>query len=294
MTVSPLRPDEADAARAVWNRAAPHDAVSPALFHEKVWGEPVGTALAARDRGAVVGLAVGVLWPVPGEVRGSVRLLAVAPEARRRGVATALVRRLAGTLRQQGATSLRLAEAAPNYLTPGVDERYASGRAFAAASGFRETGRSVNLGVDLAAQDWQTGPDEARLAGVGIAVRRASAADRAPLAAVLAAHWPAWEPEVDLALGRGTLHLAAQGGRAVGFAAHGATNAEAGWFGPMGTVPETRGLGVGAVLLRRCLADLRGRGLGHATVAWAAALPFYERVAGATVERAFRRFERAL
>ncbi len=62
----------------------------------------------------------------------------------------------------------------------------------------------------------------------------------------------------------------------------------------MGTDPAARGLGVGAVLLRRCLRDLRQRGLGRATIAWAAALPFYERACGATVERRFRRVEKAL
>ena len=293
MTVAPLERGEARAARAAWNRGAPHDAVSPALFDEKVWGAPAGLALAARQSGVIVGLAVGVLWPVPGAVRGSVRLLAVVPEARRRSVATALVEALAGPLAAGGATVLRLAEAAPNYLTPGVDARYGSGRAFAAARGFQDIGESVNLAVDLD-QDWSTGADERRLAALGVTVRRADGGDRPLLGALLDAEWPAWHPEAQVALGLGTLHLAVRDGRALAFAAHSATNAEAGWFGPMGTAPDARGLGLGAVLLRRCLADLRAAGHARATIAWAAALPFYAEVAGATVSRRFRRFERAL
>ena len=293
MTVGPLDRSDAPAALAAWNRSAPHDPLSASLFDEKVWGDPAGLALAARQSGEVVGLAVGVLWPVPDALRGSVRLLAVVPEARRQGVATALVDALAEQLAADGAAVLRLAEAAPNYLTPGVDERYASGRAFAAARGFREIGESVNLGVDLA-QDWSTEADEARLARAGVAVRRAGDGDRDRLGRLLDAHWPAWHPEADRALAAGSLHLAARDGRALAFAAHGATNAEAGWFGPMGTAPDARGLGLGAVLLRRCLSDLAARGHGRATIAWAAALPFYARAAGATVDRRFRRFERPL
>ena len=293
MTVGPLERRETEEARAAWNRSAPHDPLSPALFDEKVWGAPAGLALAARQSGRLVGLAVGVLWPVPGAVRGSARLLAVVPEARRRGVATALLDALAEHLAEQGATALRLAEAAPNYLTPGVDVRYDSGRAFAAARGFRELGEAVNLGVDLA-QDWSTDADQARLVDAGVTVHRAADGDRQRLARFLAEHWPAWQAEADLALEASALHLAVRDGEVLGFAAHSATNAEAGWFGPMGTAPAARGLGVGAVLLRRCLADLRAAGHARATIAWAAALPFYARTVGAAVERRFRRFERPL
>ena len=304
MTLRPLRESDAEAARAVWNRAAPLDPLSPALFHEKVWGEPVGAALAAVEGGAVVGLGVGVLWPVADETRGSVRLLAVAPEVRRGGVGSALLAALEDDLVGRGATSLRIGEAAPNYLTPGIDVRYDAGLAFAAARGYETTGEAVNLGVDLArdpwagrgGEPWQTDADEARLAGLGVEVRRATAADRPALGRLLDANWPAWHAEADRALAAAPppLWLALQGGAVLGFAAYDANNVGTGWFGPMGTDPAARGLGVGAVLLRRCLADLARAGRGRATIAWAAALPFYERACGASVARRFRRVERGV
>lgn len=294
VSLRPLQPADAEAARALWNRSAEHDPLSPALFTEKMDGALI--ALVATEADGLVGLGVGVLWPTPGALRGSVRLLAVAPEHRRRGIGSALLGVLEDCLGEAGATAVRLAEAAPNYLTPGVDVRYESGLAFAAARGYREIGEAVNLGVDLAADDWDTSDDEARLGAAGVAVRRATEADRPALGRLLDAHWPAWRPEADCAFLRDpvSLHLALRDGEALGFAAADTNNVGTGWFGPMGTAPEARGLGVGAVLCRRCLADLRAQGLRRATIAWAAALPFYARAAGAEVERRFRRFEKPL
>ncbi len=296
MTVRPIRTGEAEAARALWNRSAEHDPLSPALFHENVWGEPVGTALVAEDGGQIVGLGVGVLWPTADEVRGSVRMLAVAPERRRRGVGTALLDALADSLRQQGAVVLRIGEAAPNYLQPGIDVRYEAGLAFADATGFRETGEAVHLGVDLTSGDWDTAEAEARLAAAGAEARRASTADRDALGRLLDAHWPAWRAETDRALANTppTLHLVLRDGDVLGFAAYDANNVGTGWFGPMGTAPQARGLGVGGVVLRRCLRDIRAQGQEHATIAWAASLPFYEKAAGAVLSHRFRRVEKRL
>ncbi|MEM0963368.1 MAG: GNAT family N-acetyltransferase [Bacteroidota bacterium] len=296
MTLRPLRRDETDAAHALWQRSAPHDAVSLDLFHEKVWGEPAGVVLAAETDSRLVGLGVGVLWTVPAAVRGSLRLLAVAPEARRRGIGAALVDALADALRQRGATALRVAEAAPNYLTPGVDVRYAAAPEFLEALGFERLGESVNLGVDLASSDWHTGPEETSLAEAGVEIRRGHRADRDALGRLLDANWPGWRPEVGIALRREpiSLHVAVREGSVLGFSCHSTNNAELGWFGPMGTSPEARGLGIGAILLRRCLRDLRQQGHERATIAWAAALPFYERSCGATVARRFWRYERPL
>ena len=261
-----------------------------------MWGEPVPLALVAEDAGGAVGLGVGVLWPTAEALRGSVKMLAVTPERRREGVGTRLLAALGDDLRGRGATVLRVGEAAPNYLQPGIDLRYRAGLAFAEASGFREIGEAVHLGVDLASRDWGTAEAEARLAAAGAEARRARRRDRDALGRLLDAHWPAWRAETDRALTHSppTLHLALRGGDVLGFAAHGANNVGTGWFGPMGTDPAARGLGVGAVLLRRCLADLRDEGHERATIAWAASLPFYEKTAGATVSHRFRRVEKRI
>ncbi|MEM1116376.1 MAG: GNAT family N-acetyltransferase [Bacteroidota bacterium] len=290
----PSRPADAEAVLALWNRSAPHDPLAPALLAEKL--ADTEAVLVATVAGDLVGLGTGALWPTPGQVRGSVRLLAVDPAHRRRGVGTALLAEIEARLGAAGAEAVRLAECAPNYLTPGVDVRYDGGLAFATARGYTDLGEAVNLGVDLRADDWDTSADEARLGAEGVTVRRATEADRPALARLLAATWPTWQAETDRAYLRApvSMHLALRDGDVLGFAAHDTNNVGTGWFGPMGTAEAARGLGIGGVLCRRCLADSRAQGLDRATIAWAAALPFYKRVAGADVERRFRRFEKAL
>ncbi len=80
-------------------------------------------------------------------------------------------------------------------------------------------------------------------------------------------------------------------GKILAFAAWGARPQ---WFGPMGTAPEARGLGLGGVLLRRCLADQRDAGLSSAQIGWVGPLGFYARAVGARAQRVFWLYRRDL
>ena len=189
-----------------------------------------------------------------------------------------------------------------NYLVPGIDLRYTPGWLFVQKHGYATVGEAVNMTVDLAVDPhagpdgalWQTAADEERLEESGVEVRRATEADRGAVEALLEAHWPAWVPEVSASLGRQMLHVALRGGAVLGFSAADANNVGTGWFGPMGTAPEARGLGIGGVLCRRCLADLAAQGLATATIPWVAPVGFYAHHAGASVSRVFHRFEKTL
>jgi hypothetical protein len=61
----------------------------------------------------------------------------------------------------------------------------------------------------------------------------------------------------------------------------------------MGTGGELRKLGIGGVLLRRCLNDMRE--LGHvrtAQIGWVGPIPFYARTVDAYVERVYWMYRR--
>ena len=295
MTIRPLEARDAGALLALWNRSAPFDPLSPALLDEKLDGAEAGLALVAEAAGALVGFGLARLWPTPDVLRGTVAMLCVAPERRRAGIGGALLTRLEAALSDREATVVRIAEASPNYLTPGLDVRYTPGWLFVQKHGYRRVGEAVNMDVDLS-QSFDTADAERQLDAKGVAVRRAAEADREVVRAFLAEHWPAWIPEVETTFAQEpiSLWLAFRDGDLLGFSAYDANNVGTAWFGPMGTAEAARGLGIGGVLCRRCLADLRAKGHAHATIPWVAPVGFYAHYAGAHVSRVFHRFEKKL
>lgn len=294
----PLGRVSRDRLLATWNAAAAFDPLTPGLLAEKLDAEPPEAAaggVVAIVADAVAGWGFGVLREGPTGPRGVVKLLAVAPEFRRRGIGAALLEAVESRLVAANAAVIRFGESAPNYLVPGVDERCEPLVGLLDGRGYARIGTTVNLSVDLAADGFATEAEEAGLAAAGILVRRAVAADAASLSGLMAARWPSWAAEVNAALSRRppAVHVACTpDGAVIGFAAYDGNNVGTGWFGPMGTAPDWEGRGIGRVLLRRSLRDLRGQGLGRVVIPWVGPVAFYERHAGATVSRTFVRFEK--
>ncbi|GIH93341.1 GNAT family N-acetyltransferase [Planobispora siamensis] len=218
---------------------------------------------------------------------GHIDLLAVHPSVQGRGLGRALVGAAEEWLRAEGAAEARFAGNPPCYAWPGIDVRHTPAACLAESLGYERYHCAWNMTVDLGAADLSDGT--ARLTERGVTVHAAGPADRAAVAAFVAAHWSeAWAWEA--AQGTGC-HYAARDGEIIAFAAWGARPA---WFGPMGTAPAARGLGVGRVLLRRCLAEMRAAGLESAQISWVGPLGFYSRAAGARAERVFWLYRRDL
>jgi predicted N-acetyltransferase YhbS len=291
MRIRLLQREDCDAVLGTWNAAASYDPLTPALLQEKTWDDPdfePRLALVAEDGGRITGLGVGVQRDGR---RGFVKLLAVAPDCQRRGIGTRLLSALEIGLGDTGATTVRVLESAPNYVAPGVDTRYEAALGFFEAAGYARVGEACNLAVDLAALgDCVDEPSS------GFFVRRAAPGDRAALHSFLRRHWPSWRAETDRALANtpSTLHVALRGETVVGFAAFDANNLGTGWFGPMGVAPAERGTGLGRMLLRRCLDDMRAQGHDAATIAWVDNAGFYEHCAGAVPSRRFIRLEKKI
>ena len=267
-------------------------------------------ALVDEVDGAVVGLALGSLGPEPRDPaarrRGHVNLLAVGPEARRQGRATALLDAMERRLGSVGAVDVLIGGATPRFAWPGIDVRYTAATLFAEARGYVRQREAVNMTVELdtaaAAGRLATELDEKRLAKQSITVRALTEADRERITPWLAGWGGTWREE-SLA----TLDRIAEGGDAgsyvavlrdgaadaeyVGFASYGVNRRD--WFGPMGTGGELRRLGIGGVLLRRCLSDMREAGqLRTAQIGWVGPVGFYARTVDAYVERVYWMYRR--
>ena len=151
------------------------------------------------------------------------------------------------------------------------------------------------MDVDLRRVPLDVGPAEDQLRSSGIEVRRAGPVDDGPMQKSLGVTWqPSWVRELTAALRSSLagLYVAVLGARYVGFCAYGLNRGHE--VGPVGTAPDLRKLGVASVLLKRCLADQRDRGLPWAEIVWAGPLSYFSGTLGATIGRAFWQYEKIL
>jgi GNAT superfamily N-acetyltransferase len=90
----------------------------------------------------------------------------------------------------------------------------------------------------------------------------------------------------------GGCEIALSKGRIVGFCAYGVNHANE--IGPLGTDERMRRRGVAGVVIRRALAELRGRGHATAEIGWAGPLPYFSRLLDARIGRVFWQYEKLL
>jgi predicted N-acetyltransferase YhbS len=255
-------------------------------------------AVVAETHGDVIGACYGSLRSAPdGRLSGHVDLLVVARQASGRGVGLSLLARMEELLAGRGATDAALAGNPPVYLWPGVDARYTAMTCLAARTGYERYAEAVDMAVQLGVADLECGPDIERLAAAGVTIRRAERAESERLLEWLrAGPWghSSWPEEVAATLTRqpAGCHVACRGERYVGFACHGSVRR--GWFGPMGTLESERRHGIGSVLLRCCLSDMKAAGMAIARVGWVGPVRFYARGVGARVERVYWLYRKAL
>ncbi|MEW9534317.1 GNAT family N-acetyltransferase [Microbispora sp. NPDC049125] len=292
--ISPIQPGpraEEVAAAALWadtaDTADTADSVGgAALVVRRLADPPEGrrwTALATPDLDGVVFASMS------GEDAGHIDLIAVDPAAQGRGIGRALLEAAEEWLRAQGAIEARFRGNPPCYGWPGIDVRYTPAVCLAESWGYERYHAAWNMTVDLPVPAGGEEDDLARLASAGVALHAAPAGERAEVAAFVREQWNAnWAWEAEQATG---LHYAVCDGEILGFAAWGSRPL---WFGPMGTAEAARGLGVGRVLLRRCLAEQAAAGLSSAQISWVGPIRFYSRAVAARVERVFWLYRRPL
>ena len=216
--------------------------------------------------------AVGVVASVRRRGQGHIRLIAVDPAHRRRGVAHALMAAAEADL--AGLPSVTVGADAPDYLYPGVDSRWTPAFCLLEARGYRRVDTNLNMTVDLAALP-------PRPAGVDVAGPR----DRADAEAWLQRHWPDWADEALRALDGGCLTIARDEHGISAFCAWDVNRR--GWLGPVAVRPGEYGRRTAVPLLVEALHRMRDGGRTSADIAWISPVRFYARTVGATMGRVF-------
>jgi mycothiol synthase len=218
---------------------------------------------------------------------GHLDLLLVHPEHRRRGLAREMLEELEDEFRGRGLTSVNVRGNPPDYAWPGVDVRYTPAICTLLKLGYTQTRTAWNMTAPLPVD----APE--RPVPQGVEVRRATRADLEALRPAVHGQWgPSWTVEVERAIERGGVHVAFVDGDVKAFAAWGSCRPS--WFGPMGTLPGATGLGLGGILLRRCLDDQAALGLTSAQIGWVGPIPFYANTVNAYIERVFCLFDKPL
>lgn len=218
---------------------------------------------------------------------GHVDLVAVHPDHWRQGVGRTLLLQAERELAGLGAGQVSLRGNPPCYAWPGIDVRYTPALCLAQASGYECDGAAQNMTADL------SGAIEPVQPPAGVRIDRVSAGEVPRLAEWIEGEFNAtWAAEMAQSVERGGVHAAWRDGRPVAFAAYGANRPS--WFGPMGTAAAARGGGIGAELLRRCLADQAAGGVRSAQIGWAGPIRFYANAVGAVVERVFWTYHKQL
>ena len=287
----------------------PYDRMDDLVFADRILRDPdfdPALNLVAAADGQVMGFVAGASANEQLQCPAGVKLFAVAPEWRQRGIATRLFDKLEGRLRDTGAGHAVAMAAGNNRITQGLDVRYTAALCFLAARGYERTGVTQDMVVDLARTDLETATAEAAAAAAGIRFRRATAADRDWLHEGVARELA--YPAPGSHLGRRWAYLATLGldnpPAAVQVAEEAATGAFLGFgathvarwgvLGPMGVAERARGRGVGAVLLKRCLRDLRGDGFEQGEIYSVGPIAFYAKTVQATVSRVLYQFAKRL
>ncbi len=230
------------------------------------------------------------------------RVLAVTPDMRGRGIGTALLAAAESSVISDGHDQIKVLAQPGNYLAPGIDTRNTETIAWMVRRGYESAGRNTNLLIDVRGNPKVSQEHAQQLADKaasrGYVIERARPEQAPELAGAIEAEFSAsWAFEIERALAfqPSGLHVArvAQDQSLAGFAAHDGNNAGLGWFGPAGTWQAHRGKGLGAALLMACLVDV-ARDHRQCTVAWIGPREFYDRVATIASERHFTVMRKSL
>jgi GNAT superfamily N-acetyltransferase len=299
MIVSPLAEQDLAPVAKLCRLATPLDSMPDFLFKENTFDDPdfdPATALVARDEegGDPIGFLMGVVRKRDEGPVGYVKLACVGADRRRRGVARELLERVEKNFRERGVKRVRLFESHANYYMPGVDPFYTEAICFFERMGYKKFGDTSNLVAELSGKDFSTEKEERALEKNGVVIKRAAAEQKDALLAWTTKNFKGWETEVANSFLNDpiSLHIAELDGEPAAFSAYEANNRGTGWFGPMGTQETLRGKGVGGILLKRCLADMKAIGFVRAIIPWVGPIPFYSHYADAKMSRVFWRYEK--
>ncbi|TNJ65112.1 GNAT family N-acetyltransferase [Paenibacillus hemerocallicola] len=269
----------------MWNECLHRDPITPVRFRHMVLldanFDPKGCRLAFAD-GRLVGAVYAVRRQLPMHGtelepdNGWITFFFVAPDYRRQGIGTRLMRDAFGFLAELGRKHIFFSSYAPNYFVPGIDESsYPEGYSLLQKQGFSKLYSPVAMDYSLVGYSV---PEEIK------ALKRqresegytfALARDR-DLVEVIRFAADSFNPDWGRAIREGLLrglplsaiHIVRERGKLVGFCMHGGYEGILERFGPIGIDPSQQGKGLGKIVMHDCMANMRAQGLHGVWFLW--------------------------
>ena len=279
------RPGDERAVVALWNRCLPTDPITRERFVRQVLldvnFDPSGFLVAELD-GVVVGFLLAIVRSTPMQGLdtepddGWITVFFVDPASRNRGIGRALLGRGRAYIAERGRRWVSVSPYAPNYFWPGVDPvRYPEAARLLRKSGFEDVERPVSMSASLLEFTIPEGVRELQRRREAEGYTFATLRDDqiVGLLGFNSKHFSAdWARAIRDALARDVARervlVAARGEDVAGFCLYGGYDRVAERFGPFGVHPGLRRLGLGRVLLYRCLERMRADGLQNAWFLW--------------------------
>lgn len=297
MYIRSYTPEDLHKITELLNRSMNLDEFTPELLSEKI-NDPdydENLTLISEDKGDITGFISGVVRNREQGKTGYIKLIATDPDYYRTGVATALLEKVEAGIKAAGANIVKLFESFPNYYMPGLDPFYTEAVCLFERRGYKRTGDCSNLRADLTASSFDTAVEENHLLPE-IVIRRAGDGDKISLSEWITENFKGWESEVAASFKNkpASIFIALENEKIIAFSAYENNNIGTGWFGPMGTTDACRGKGIGGILLKQCLKEMKHLGYKSAIIPWVGPIPFYMHYCNSKVDRVFWRYEKQL
>ncbi len=281
------------------NRSMDYDTLNETLLREKTIDDAdfdPALILTLWENDSLQAFLSGVVREINGERTGYIKLMAVDKTKRRHGLGKRLYQEIEERFRKKDVQKIRVYDVPFNYFMPGIDPRYTEALSFFETMGFTRFADTSNLIVDLTNQDFSTEAEEKAFEEENIIINRADYSDLQDVLHFVDTNFPLWRTEISNAYNSlpVSLHIARLNGEIKAFSGHNGNNFGTGWFGPMGTHPDLRGKGIGGILLKRCLQDMKDWELETSVIPWVGPIRFYSYYANARVERVFWRYEKQM
>ncbi len=278
------------------NKNLEYDNIKSEVLTEKIYKDPnfdIKNIHIAEQNKKIVGFIQGVLREIKGEKIAYIKLFAVDKKIRRQGIGTKLYHKVYDYFIKLNVRKIRVYDVPLNYFMPGIDPRYTAALCFFEKKGFIKFDDTCNLKVRLDNQEWSVNEQIEQLKTDGIVIRRSKKDELRELSEFVSEEWKLWIHEVTVALNSEppAVFIAEHKGKIKAFSAYNGNNVGTAWFGPMGTHPDLRGKGIGGILLKLCLQDMKKQGFKYSTIPWVGPISFYSHYADAVVERVFWRYQ---